>query len=59
MNTYYFQNCMIRILEKRSKIKLDFSRKDKTPSFLEPVVITNLDGNWGFNSGEFQQQVKE
>ncbi len=35
------------------KIKLDFSRKDKTPSFLEPVVITNLDGNWGFNSGEF------
>ena len=35
------------------KIKLDFSKKDKTPNFLEPVVITKLKGDWGFNNGEF------
>ncbi len=35
------------------KIKLDFSNKDKTPSILEPIVVTNIDGNWGLNNGEF------
>ncbi|MEL0338435.1 MAG: GWxTD domain-containing protein, partial [bacterium] len=35
------------------KIKLDFSKKDKTPILLEPIVVTNLEGNWGFNDGEF------
>ena len=35
------------------KIKLDFSKKDKTPILFEPIVITNLEGNWGFNEGEF------
>ena len=35
------------------KIKLDFSKKDKTPILFEPIVVTNLEGNWGFNDGEF------
>jgi len=35
------------------KIKLDFSKKNKTPILFEPIVITNLEGNWGFNDGEF------
>ena len=35
------------------KIKLDFSKNNKTPSLLEPIVVTNVDGNWGFNNGEF------
>jgi len=35
------------------KIKLDFSKNNKTPSILEPIVVTNIDGNWGFNNGEF------
>tara|TARA_B100000941_G_scaffold157220_1_gene111559 strand:- start:65 stop:1339 length:1275 start_codon:yes stop_codon:yes gene_type:complete len=35
------------------KIKLDFSKKVKTPVLFEPIVITNLEGNWGFNEGEF------
>ena len=35
------------------KIKLDFSKKDKIPALFEPIVVTNLDGNWGFNDGEF------
>lgn len=35
------------------KIKLDFSKKDKIPTLFEPIVVTNLDGNWGFNDGEF------
>ena len=35
------------------KIKLDFSKKNKTPILFEPIVITNLEGNWGFNYGEF------
>ena len=35
------------------KINLDFSKKDKTPILFEPIVVTNLEGNWGFNDGEF------
>ena len=35
------------------KIKLDFSKKDKTPILFEPIVVTSLKGNWGFNDGEF------
>ena len=35
------------------KIKLDFSKKNKTPILFEPIVVTNLEGNWGFNDGEF------
>ena len=35
------------------KIKVDFSRKGKTPILFEPIVVTNLEGNWGFNDGEF------
>ena len=35
------------------KIKLDFSKKDKTPILFEPIVITSLEGSWGFNDGEF------
>ncbi len=35
------------------KIKLDFSKKDKIPILFEPIVVTDLDGNWGFNDGEF------
>ena len=35
------------------KIKLDFSKKDKTPILFEPILVTNLEGNWGFNDGEF------
>ena len=35
------------------KIKLDFSKKDKTPILFEPIIVTNLEGNWGFNDGEF------
>ena len=35
------------------KIKLDFSKKEKTPILFEPIIVTNLEGNWGFNDGEF------
>ena len=35
------------------RIKLDFSKKDKTPILFEPIIVTNLEGNWGFNEGEF------
>ena len=35
------------------KIKLDFSKKNKIPILFEPIVVTNLEGNWGFNYGEF------
>jgi len=35
------------------KIKLDFSKKDKTPILFEPIIVANLKGNWGFNDGEF------
>ena len=35
------------------RIKLDFSKKDKTPILFEPIIVTNLEGNWGFNDGEF------
>ena len=35
------------------KIKLDFTKKDKTPILFEPIIVTNLEGNWGFNDGEF------
>ena len=35
------------------KIKLDFSKKDKIPILFEPILVTNLEGNWGFNESEF------
>ena len=28
------------------KIKLDFTKKDKTPILFEPIIVTNLEGNW-------------
>jgi len=40
------------------KIKLDFSKKYKTPILFEPIIITNLEGNWGFNDGEFPLKGK-
>tara|TARA_A100001234_G_scaffold211073_1_gene211353 strand:+ start:210 stop:1469 length:1260 start_codon:yes stop_codon:yes gene_type:complete len=35
------------------KIKIDFSKKEKTPILFEPIIVTNLKGNWGFRDGEF------
>ena len=35
------------------KIKLDFSKKKKVPILFEPIIVTNLEGNWGFNDSEF------
>ena len=35
------------------KIKLDFSKKDEVPILFEPIIVTSLEGNWGFNDGEF------
>ena len=35
------------------KIKIDFSKQKKRPSLLEPIIITNLEGDWGFDEGEF------
>ena len=34
-------------------IKVDFSKMDKTPILFEPIIVTNLEGNWGLNDGEF------
>ena len=35
------------------KVKIDFSKQKKIPSLLEPVIVTDLGGNWGFDDGEF------
>ena len=35
------------------KVKIDFSKQKKIPSLLEPVIVTGLGGNWGFDDGEF------
>ena len=35
------------------KVKIDFSKQKKRPSLLEPIIVTNLKGNWGFEEGEF------
>ena len=35
------------------KVKIDFSKQKKMPSLLEPVIVTDLGGNWGFDDGEF------
>ena len=40
--------------KKGSKKKnLNFIKQKKTPSLMEPIIITNLKGEWGFDSGEF------
>lgn len=35
------------------KVKIDFSKQKKRPSLLEPIIVTNLEGFWGFDEGEF------
>ena len=40
--------------KKESKKKnLNFTKQKKMPSLMEPIIITNLKGEWGFNSNEF------
>ena len=40
--------------KKGSKKKnLNFTKQKKTPSLMEPIIITNLKGEWGFDSNEF------
>ncbi len=40
--------------KKGSKRKnLNFTKQKKIPSLMEPIIITNLKGNWGFDSDEF------
>ena len=40
--------------KKGSKKKsLNFIKQKKTPSLMEPIIITNLKGEWGFDSDEF------
>ena len=40
--------------KKGSKKKnLNFIKQKKTPSLMEPIIITNLKGEWGFDSNEF------
>ena len=40
--------------KKGSKKKnLNFIKQKKTPSLMEPIIITNLEGEWGFDSDEF------
>ena len=34
-------------------IKIDFSKLKKNPSLMEPIIIANLKGEWGFDSNEF------
>ncbi len=34
-------------------IKIDFSKLRKTPSLMDPIIIANLKGEWGFNGNEF------
>ena len=35
------------------KVKIDFSNQKKRPSLLEPIIVTNLEGDWGFDKDEF------
>ena len=35
------------------KIKIDFSKLKKNPSLMEPIIVANLNGDWGFGSNEF------
>ena len=35
------------------KVKIDFSKQKKRPSLLEPIIVTNVEGDWGFDKGEF------
>ena len=35
------------------KKNLNFTKQKKTPSLMEPVIITSLKGEWGFDSNEF------
>ena len=40
--------------KKGSKKKnLNFTKQKKMPSLMEPIIITNLKGEWGFDSNEF------
>jgi len=40
--------------KKGSKKKnLNFTKQKKSPSLMEPIIITNLKGEWGFDSNEF------
>ena len=40
--------------KKGSKKKnINFTKQKKTPSIMEPIIITNLKGQWGFDSNEF------
>ena len=40
--------------KKGSKKKnLNFTKQKKTPSLMDPIIITNLKGDWGFGSNEF------
>ena len=34
-------------------IKIDFSKLTKTPSLMDPIIITDLEGEWGFDVNEF------
>ena len=38
------------------KVKIDFSKQKKRPSLLEPIIVTNLEGDWGFDEGEFPME---
>ena len=35
------------------KKKIDYTRQNKIPSLMEPIVIANLKGEWGFGSDKF------
>ncbi len=40
--------------KKGSKKKnINFTKQNKMPSLMEPIIITNLKGDWGFNSNQF------
>ena len=40
--------------KKGSKKKnLNFTKQNKTPSIMEPIIITNLKGDWGFDLNQF------
>ena len=34
-------------------IKIDFSKFKKKPSLMEPLIVANLEGEWGFDVNEF------
>ena len=35
------------------KKKLDYTKQKKTPSLMEPIIIADLKGEWGFGSNKF------